>query len=135
MDRVDDIRYIQGIGNQAPGGRTAARSHRDIMILRIFNKIPYDQKIVHKTHGGDGVQFIIQAFLQLRRHSLISFPESRHAQFPQIGFRCITLRHIKVRQLIFPKFNLHMTPLCDLVGVFYGFHGIGKKLRHLFRRF
>ena len=33
------------------------------------------------------------------------------------------------------KFNLYMTPLSDLMGIFDGLSGVGEQFRHLFCRF
>ena len=64
----------QRIGYQASGCRTPSRPHHNIMIPGIFNKIPYDQEIIHIAHVSDGIQFVLQAGAQfLRNRMIISF--------------------------------------------------------------
>ena len=97
-----------------------------------MNKIPDNQKIVHIAHIPDGGKFIIHAGLKVLGHLIsVALNQSLLTQVAQVGFRLITLGNLIFRNLLLPEDNLHITSLCDLMGVLQSLQGIGKQTPHL----
>ncbi len=125
----------QRIGHQASCRRTSPGPHCDPVILCIFDKIPYDQEIIHISHLPDDGQFIIQPLLQRTVVPGIAFPQALRAFLIQILPCRISLRHIISWQLRHSELNLHPAPISNLLRILKGAGRIGKQLCHLFRRF
>ena len=123
------------IGNQASCGRASSRTDHDIVVPGIFDKIPYNEKVIYISHVFDRRQLIIQALFQLLCYRMITLLKSLMAKLVQIFPGGKSVRHIIFRQLGHTKFNLHMTSLRDPVRIFQRFQRIWKKPRHLLRRF
>ena len=72
------------IGNQASCGRTSSRTNHDIVVPGIFDKIPYDEKVIYISHIFDSRQLIIQALFQLLCYRMITLLKSLIAKLVQI---------------------------------------------------
>ena len=123
------------IGNQASCGRASSRTDHDIVVPGIFDKIPYNEKIIYISHIFDSRQLIIQAFFQRIGYRMITLFQPFMAKFVQIFPGGQSVWHIIFRQLGHAEFDLHVAALRDLVGIFQSFQSIWKKSRHLFWRF
>ena len=49
----------QSIGNQTSCSGASSRSYHNVMVARIFNKVPYNQEVIDIAHIPDRGQFII----------------------------------------------------------------------------
>ena len=138
LDRIDNIRDLKCVRHDTSGCRTSPRANRNAVVFGIFDKIPYNQEIIDKSHTGNRIQFIIQAVL---KHLFIVLTvvvfalQSFLAQFPQVTLRRIAFRHLKMRQFVMSKFNRHMAAFCDLMCIGDGFRRIREQFCHFFRRF
>ena len=97
----------------------------------IIDKIPHDQEVIDISHLLDNGKLIIKLRQQLVMAVRITLDQSLMTQFVQIRPGIIPVRHCKVRQLRHAEFNLHMTPVCNLLGILDCLRGIGKKCAHL----
>ena len=103
------------------------------MLFGIMDKVPDDQKIIHISHIFYGFQLVIQPFSQLICYFFIPAHDSFFTQMPQI-FHCgISFRHIIFRHFLLTKYDLYITPLCDLSRILQRFPGIREQSLHLFR--
>ena len=62
-DRVK-LRDSERIRYQASRRRPSPRPYNNIIVPRIFDKIPHNQEIIYIPHLFDGIQFIVQPLLQ-----------------------------------------------------------------------
>ena len=60
IDRCDS----QTVGNDTSRRGSSSRSHRDPVILGIFDKIPYNKEIIHIPHIFNGIQLIGKAVFE-----------------------------------------------------------------------
>ena len=51
-----DGRYAEGVGDQAPGGASPPRSHRDIVFLGVEYEVGHHEEVRGKSHLADGVK-------------------------------------------------------------------------------
>ena len=123
------------VGNQASCGRASARANHNVIIPGIFNEIPHNEKIIHISHIFNGSELIIQTLLQFLCYRMVPLFQSLMAKLVQIFPGSKPVRHIIFRQLGHTEFDLHMTSLGYLMGIFQSFQSIWKKSCHLFRRF
>ena len=72
------------IGNQASCGRASSRTDHDIFVPGIFDKIPYNEKVIYISHVFDRRQLIIQALFQLLCYRMITLLKSLMAKLVQI---------------------------------------------------
>ena len=125
----------QSVGYKASRGGTTSRSHNNVMVPGIPDKIPYDQEIIHIPHVFDNIQLIVQAFFQFLHIPAVTCGKTVKAELIQILPGIVSLRHIEFRQLRHAEFNFHITAHGNLVGVFQGLGGIRKQSRHFFYGF
>lgn len=125
----------QGIGYQAAGGRTPSRSHHNIMVSGIFDKVPYNKEIIYIAHLFNDAQLIFQTFFQLLHIFRIPFFQTFITKLVQIFPGSIRSRHIEFRQFGHTEFNFHIAPVCNLLSIGQGLQSVGKQFFHLLRRF
>ena len=128
---------LQTICHDTSRSGTSSRSHRNPVLFRIVDEIPYDQEIVHISHSADDTQLVIQTFPQ----GLSGLPgrlvtvtvtlcQSVITKLVQIAPGIITFRHIVFRQLRHAKLYLHITTVCNPLGILHGLPCIGEQSLH-----
>ena len=123
------------IGNQAARRRSTPGTNHNLMVSGEFDEIPHDQEVIHISHGPDGVQLIVEPFLQLLRHRIIETLQSLTAELVQI-FPCgIAFRHIEPGKFRHAEFNVDLAAVRDLLSIFQRLQRIGEQTAHLLFRF
>ena len=128
---------LQAICHDTSRSGTSSRSHRNPVFFRIVDEIPYDQEIVHISHSADDTQLVIQTFPQ----GLSGLPgrlvtvtvtlcQSVITKLVQIAPGIVPLRHIVFRQLRHAKLYLHITTVCNPLGILHGLPCIGEQSLH-----
>ncbi len=133
-----DVRDFQAVGHDTPRRAAPPGPHRDAVLFRVMYKIPHNEKIIHKTHTVDHIQFIIQAFPQGHtcvprrlRAVPITLLQAVGTQFLQITPGVIPFRHFIAGEFPDAKLNLHMASVRNLLGVLHRLPGIGEEALHL----
>ncbi len=130
-----DLRDIQGIGHQTPGGTASTRSDNNPVVPGIFDKVPYNEEIVHISHLNDGLELILQAIPDFFRHFRISFLQPFVAEVPEILLCGTASRNIILREVEPAEFKPDMTPVHDPHGIFQSFRILPKQKFHFLRGF
>ncbi len=125
----------KAVRNHAARCRTAPRSYADAMVLRVFDKIPHNQEIIHKAHVLNRVKFIFQTFFPLRLWLRVMPAEAFVTEFAQIAHSVFALRHVKLRQLQLMERERHVAAFCNFRRVLTRFRRIGKQPIHFLRAF
>ena len=105
------------------------------MVFCVFDKVPYNEKIIHISHILYGAKFISQPVFQLLRRFTIALTQSFVAELLQIFPRSKSIRHIIFRQLCHSELDLHQAAVCNLLSIIQRLKGIWEKLLHLLRGF
>ena len=133
-DRIN-IRDFQHIGHNAPGSRSSPRTHHNFILLRVIDKIPYNQKIFHIPHLFNGgklvVQPLLQAFPVRVRIVAVAFLQALMTELPQIFPVCLSFRRFKFRQVKMTELKSHITGLSHFFCIVTGVGNPGKKAAHL----
>src|ERR1044071_6280047 len=117
-----EIGDAKRIRNQRPGGRSATRPNRNIVLTGVTDKIPHNKKIAGKSHLLDDANFTRQPLL-IFRNAVLEFAgfglradelKPTRKPFPcdlfEIAVECVSRWHIKVRKRIADFFKLYVTP-------------------------
>ena len=126
---------IQAVRHDTSCCGASPRSHHNVMLLGVMNEIPYNQEIIHKSHGLNGIQLIADTLFKLLICLWISFIKTVPDKLLKIPPRIVPFRYRKFRQFIMAKLDIHIASHGNFVRVFNGFSGIREKCCHLFRGF
>ena len=96
-----------------------------------MDEIPYDQEVIHVSHGMDHVQLILQSGLQRAVVVRVMLRQSVETELVQISPGVVALRHIVPGQLRHAELDLHVAALGDIVCVVDRFGSIGEEFSHL----
>ena len=105
------------------------------MLPGIADKIPYNQEIIHISHGFNHAQLILQPVRQFLCHLTVPHFQPLPAKPVQVFPGRISFRHIEPGQFCHSKLDIHMASFRYFVGVFQSLGRIGKQLGHLLGRF
>ena len=138
-----NCRYVQTVSNHTANRRTSSRSNCDSLRFCKMNEIPHYQEIIHKSHALYDRQLIIYSLSDLVAVGSLGhltgllicksvlFLHTLIYQMIQIFLRGISLRHIESRNLLLAKYDIHITPLCDLMCILQSLQSIWEQLSHL----
>ena len=129
-----DIGDPQAVGHNTACCGTASRPHHNIMGFCKMDKIPYDQEIVHVSHGLNNTQLVFQPLFQRSVIVRIMLIKTVKAELSQIFPRGIPLRHVELGQLCDAEFNIHIAALRYFMGIIQGIGGVWENFPHLFLR-
>ena len=59
LQRVD-VRDLHAVGHQRSGRRTASRTHRNMLLPRIFDEVPHDHEVARELHLLDAIDLATQ---------------------------------------------------------------------------
>ena len=71
-DRIN-IRDSQAVCHNTARRGSTPRPHHNLVVSGVFDKIPYNQEVVHIPHGADCLQLITKSVYELLRTSWIPF--------------------------------------------------------------
>ena len=126
-----DVGDADAVRDEGARRRASARSHRDVMGLRIVHIIPDDQEVLDEAHAGDRVELIVETRPVLLAVRAVACPESILTELPEIARRVVALRHLVARHMVVSEFNAYIAALCDFMGVVEGFLRIREQRPHL----
>ncbi len=144
LQRID-VGNLQRVADQAPGGRTASRPHRDSLGARMADEIPHDQEISGVAHLLDHLDFVGQARLVLRERfaqqaGLAARFENRHARgksFARDGFKMtvdgLPFGNLEIGKRVLHRIDLDVAALGDGHGALQRVRKLAEHLRHFFR--
>ena len=107
------------------------------MAFRVVNKVPDDEKVVHKPHAVDHVKLIPELRFHLARAGLAVAPDVPFAaEAREIGKAvCFPLRELIFRQVVVAELEIVMAARGDLLGDVRGLRLFGEECAHLLPAF
>ena len=126
---------VDAVGHNGTGTGTTARAHRDPRLLGVVNEIPDDEVIVHIAHGADDTDLILHPLSVFPGGLGVPLPEALVAEFPEVFFIGVSLRHRKGRKLVFVEGEFHVAHVRNFGRIFKGLVTAGKKRAEFFFAF
>ena len=121
----------QGVRDDGPGRRAAARTHQDPSALGESDKIPHDQKVGGEAHPLDQIELVVQPALDLVGDLRVAPADPFLAEGAEIACRGVPFWHRERRQMQARELQIELAPLSDGEGVPQGLRHLGEYLGHL----
>ena len=125
-----DFRNVEQVRHDGAGSAATARSDRDTVGFRIMDEIHDDEEIIGKSHVLNDAQFIVQPLLFLPRGVGIPLRQGGLAEFPEIGLRRLSLRHVKGRKFMVPECKSHLAAVRYFFRIFNGSRILAQDFFH-----
>ena len=129
--KVGDAKAVRYNGTRC---RTTSGADRDTVALGVMDKVRDDEEVIDKAHLVDHVDLIVQSLTHRAVVVRVSLVQSFQTQLVQI-FPCgISVRYIKLRQVIFSELEFYLTAVCNLDRARNGIRVGRKERKHLLFR-
>ena len=126
-----DVGNAKAVGDQGACRRASPRPHGNALVLCIPDKIPHDEKIVHKPHLFNGGKLKLHPLPGLR----IPFGEAARKSFFHLLEQIVLCQNARLkgkdRQVMTSKLNFHIALFGNQAGVFDGSRVFPEELNHL----
>src|SRR5215217_962379 len=119
-----EVRYLQRVGNDGTCRRAAPGADRDLLVLRVLDKVPDDEEVIGEAHLTDGLELELEAPPYLLRPgpSTVTPHQASLALLPQVLVRRIPFRLGEVGQPGLTQLYAH---------IFHGLHDLDRILQSL----
>ena len=132
-DRVE-IRDLEGVRDDAPGGRAAARADADPVLLREADEVGDDQEVVGEAHLLDRLELELQPLAELRRDRPVALLGALLAELDEVLEGVAAVGRGEVREQDPIELDLDVAPLGHLERASQRVVAAGEVGGHLLRR-
>ncbi len=145
LQRID-VRDLHHVRHQRPRRRSTPRPHRNVLLLRVADKVPHDHEVAGKLHLLDAVDLALQprlvlrnrlaqnpARFQVRHRRFAPLPPTRAAHLLEVAVDRLAFRHIELRKRILHLRQLERAALRKLHRARADLRCILKQPLHLLR--
>ena len=109
-----DVRDLQAVRGDRPGGRAAARADAHAVLLREVDEVPDDEEVVREPHLLDRLELEPEPFGQLGGHRPVATSEALLAELDEVVEGVPALGHREGRQQDPPELELDVAALRHL---------------------
>ena len=104
---------MQHIGTKAARGAAAPGAHHNIMVPRVFDEIPNDQKVIRETHVFDDTELIDEPLPEFIGHRVVALAKPLHTNFFQVRVVVFVIRYGEHGQMPRGEIHFHVALVCD----------------------
>ena len=126
-----DLGDEQAVGHDGPRAAAPPRPHQDAVVPGVFDEIPHDEEVIHKAHGLDDPQLVLQPLPGVLPLPAVALFQPLQAQLAQQVLGPLPRLQGKAGQVAGVKVELHLAAPGDPGGVVQGLGEVGEQRLHL----